>query len=231
MLAVTEEITMADVKFLVDDQEASLNELRKYADDELLIIILEHIMEALQGSTANAYCPVHKAKPRITLALVEGALQVKVDNCCQNFARRQTAPLQEPPPAVQAAYFHPNMKLVLNVEGDPQPFVFAASSIDSLLLGRSDTHSHDLPQVDLQEHGAADKGVSRSHATIIWLDGALHVVDNASSNGTFLDDRKLAAHQPYILHDGARLRLGEMVLEVQLTGSDNTGPLQTAQLS
>lgn len=221
---------MADVKFLVDNQEASLNELRKYADDELLIVILEHILEALQGTTANAYCPIHKAKPRITLALNEGELQVKVENCCQNFARRKTAPLESPISPQQVAYFHPNLKLILNVRGESRPFIFPANAIDSLILGRSDSYSHDSPQVDLQDYGAADKGVSRNHASIIWLDGALHIVDNASINGTFMDGQKLAAHQPYLLHDGATLRLGELTLEIQLTGSDNTGPLQTAIL-
>ena len=65
-----------------------------------------------------------------------------------------------------------------------------------------------------------DPSVSRSHARIrAGADGAPLLEDAASSYGTFLDDARLTAPAP--LHHGARIRLGNLHLEVQAHRDDN----------
>jgi pSer/pThr/pTyr-binding forkhead associated (FHA) protein len=56
------------------------------------------------------------------------------------------------------------------------------------------------------EEGCIDHPtVSRSHAEIRWLGGVWILVDLQSSNGTYLNDRLVAAA---LLHDQAEIRLG-----------------------
>jgi predicted component of type VI protein secretion system len=47
-------------------------------------------------------------------------------------------------------------------------------------------------------------------------DGVLHLVDNHSANGTFLNEQRLIAEQPRVLRHGDDIRLGRMVLRVSL---------------
>ena len=48
--------------------------------------------------------------------------------------------------------------------------------------------------------------VSRRHAELVIRDGALWITDLGSSNGTFVNDTRLAPRQPVRLINGARLR-------------------------
>lgn len=52
----------------------------------------------------------------------------------------------------------------------------------------------------------SDEDVSSLHCSIVEADGFLQVVDHGSTNGTFVDDRRVEGRAP--LHLGARLRLG-----------------------
>ena len=53
--------------------------------------------------------------------------------------------------------------------------------------------------------------VSKQHAEIrppSTRDGAWHVVDLGSTNGTFVDGERLTPHQPHLLQDGAHVGFG-----------------------
>ncbi|MCA1684505.1 MAG: FHA domain-containing protein, partial [Planctomycetia bacterium] len=55
----------------------------------------------------------------------------------------------------------------------------------------------------------ADLSVSRRHATIAADPlGATWLTDLNSTNGTYLNDGRVAPHVPHRLHDGDRVRLG-----------------------
>jgi pSer/pThr/pTyr-binding forkhead associated (FHA) protein len=107
------------------------------------------------------------------------------------------------------------------VQGDPHLFVFDANKINTLVIGRGDPGSGEKPDIDVNGFGEEASGVSRRHASIMWVEGALHIVDNNSSNGTYVDERRIEADKPYILHDGDNVRLGELVLHVRLTAADS----------
>jgi len=121
------------------------------------------------------------------------------------------------------ARFNDRMNLVLCVHDQPERFVFDAEQIGDLLLGRFDPVTRVSPDVDLNTYNATEKGVSRRHASIIRRDGALHLVDLESPNGTYLNGQKLIPHQSRVLRDGDDIRLGHLVLRVtfeRLAASD-----------
>jgi serine/threonine-protein kinase len=87
---------------------------------------------------------------------------------------------------------------------------------DSNLVGRSDPHSNIFPEVDLSRFDLETK-VSRRHARI-WRKGETFLVEDLGSvNGTVVlgrdnDTVRLAPHQPRVLENGDKLRLGETML-------------------
>lgn len=62
---------------------------------------------------------------------------------------------------------------------------------------------------DLVIKGAAAEVVSGAHVQLVLREGGWHVEDVGSRNGTFLDERRLPAHEPVLLCTGQRLGLGE----------------------
>jgi diguanylate cyclase (GGDEF)-like protein len=58
-----------------------------------------------------------------------------------------------------------------------------------------------------------DGTVSRRHA-VIWADpsGGSWITDLGSTNGTFVDGKRLAPHTPIRVNDGSRIQLGALVL-------------------
>ncbi|QPC82670.1 FHA domain-containing protein [Phototrophicus methaneseepsis] len=119
-----------------------------------------------------------------------------------------------------SARFNGTMILVLEVLETQQMFEFNADEITELAIGRQDPDSGQSPAVDLAASDAINKGVSRHHATIVRRDGALHIVDNNSSNGTYLNGQRLVAKQPRILRDGDDIRLGHLVVRITFNISE-----------
>jgi len=106
--------------------------------------------------------------------------------------------------------------LILELVSAQKQFNFNFSQLSEIWLGRKDPETGISPTVDLGELGAEEEGVSRRHARIIKKDGVLHLVDNQSSNGTFLNEQRLIAEQPRVLRHGDDIRLGRMILRVSL---------------
>ncbi len=112
------------------------------------------------------------------------------------------------------AHLGPGRHIVLQVEGDHQPFTLPLSK-ERLVLGRFDKEAGTAPDVDLSRFNAHEKGVSRRHAELILDGDLLKVVDLNSSNATYVNGQKLVAYQSRILQDGDELRLGYLVLSVR----------------
>jgi pSer/pThr/pTyr-binding forkhead associated (FHA) protein len=83
------------------------------------------------------------------------------------------------------------------------------------VVGRADAVSNFYPEVDLTVHGALEHGVGRRHARIFVQNGQLMVEDLDSTNGTLLNNQKLAARQPQPLRDGDQLQLGRLRMQFQ----------------
>jgi pSer/pThr/pTyr-binding forkhead associated (FHA) protein len=106
--------------------------------------------------------------------------------------------------------------LILEVISAQKKFNFSFSQVAEIWLGRKDPETGASPTIDLEAIGAEEQGVSRRHAMISKKDGVLHLVDNNSANGTFLNEQRLIAEQPRVLRHGDDIRLGRMILRVSL---------------
>lgn len=124
------------------------------------------------------------------------------------------ADYEEGVPKWGSARISTSMNLILDVLETQQSFVFKLDEITELVIGRKDPVTGEIPQIDLSIVNALDKGVSRNHAKIVRQQGALHVVDNQSANGTYLNGQKLVPKQPRIIRDGDDIRLGHLSLRV-----------------
>lgn len=87
---------------------------------------------------------------------------------------------------------------------------------DESLVGRRDPMSNIFPEIDLSKFDPQTK-ISRRHAKI-WRDGNSYLVEDlGSSNGTILlpvvnDTKRLPPHQPHVLANGDKIRLGDTTL-------------------
>lgn len=114
-----------------------------------------------------------------------------------------------------SARFNTDMNLIVEVLETRDSFIFDADQIEELVIGRRNPDNGEAPNIDLSHNKAQEKGVSRRHARIIRRDGgALHIVDNDSANGTYLNGQRLIANQPRVLRDGDDIRLGHLVVRI-----------------
>lgn len=92
-----------------------------------------------------------------------------------------------------------------------------------VIVGRTDRETRLIPDVDLTPYGALDHGVSRQHAVILPTDEGLCLIDLDSSNGTALNDKRVAPGQKHILRSGDRLTFGTLRLIVRVSHSLRRG--------
>lgn len=78
-------------------------------------------------------------------------------------------------------------------------------------LGRSEAGTP-LPLIDLTELGAFERGVSRRHAIIKAVEDKYVLIDNNSSNGTWLNGDRLLPNNPHVLPSKSLIQLGRLEL-------------------
>lgn len=82
-----------------------------------------------------------------------------------------------------------------------------------MLIGRKD-QSSESPAIDLSEFQGGVLGVSRRHALLMLTDNGMIVQDLESSNGTWLNEKRLLAKADYVVRNGDCLRLGQLFLYI-----------------
>ncbi len=91
---------------------------------------------------------------------------------------------------------------------------------DENLIGRRDPMSNIFPEVDLSKYDPQTK-ISRRHARIRREGAAFLLEDLGSSNGTTLisgaESARLLPHQPRLLTNGDRFRVGDTTLQFSVT--------------
>ncbi len=103
--------------------------------------------------------------------------------------------------------------------GEPPSLAFDAPR---LVIGRGDGCEVRLP----------DPSVSSRHATLRQHGGTYLIVDEGSTNGTFIGDVRLSAHAPRVVSDGDRIRVGRVWLELRLTVvATSSSPHDTRELA
>lgn len=89
---------------------------------------------------------------------------------------------------------------------------------DEIVIGRRDPATQDAPEVDLSPYGAYQMGISRRHAIIRLRSKRLEVYDLGSRNGTYVNGKRLTAHQPVTLSNGATVRIGKLEMKIYVRG-------------
>lgn len=84
-----------------------------------------------------------------------------------------------------------------------------------LMIGRADEKRSIFPDIDLGSYGGYDAGVSRRHAILSFQNNTCILKDLDSANGTFVNERRIAANQPTSLKHGDELRFGTLQVRVE----------------
>ncbi len=86
---------------------------------------------------------------------------------------------------------------------------------DEVVIGREDPISEVFPDVDLTALGGLEKGVSRKHAVIHHAGPDYTVEDMGSTNGTFINRKRIQPHAPETIKAGDEVRFGKLSLSVK----------------
>jgi len=105
-----------------------------------------------------------------------------------------------------------NMMLRVEVQGGGTPLLLPLSA--DTVIGRRDPSTETSPELDLTPYGAYQMGISRRHAIIRLQDDVPVLTDLGSRNGTYINGKKLKAHQAVPLKDGDEVRLGKIVMQI-----------------
>ncbi|MFC1959111.1 FHA domain-containing protein [Chloroflexota bacterium] len=87
-----------------------------------------------------------------------------------------------------------------------------------ILVGRGSTdHIHDVAILDLAQADGRDNGISRKHAMIKIEKDQVFLVDLKSTNGTFLNGRRLAPTVKHLVYPNDILRFGALEVSIKIT--------------
>ncbi len=102
--------------------------------------------------------------------------------------------------------------LVFFVAGYEEPIPIVVPK--RITIGRRSGSGTPRPHVDLDRYGAFDAGVSRVHAAIHREADGFYVEDLESSNGTWVNDKKVSPKERLPLSNASELRLGSLHMRV-----------------
>ena len=109
-----------------------------------------------------------------------------------------------------------NTLLLQAIDSTSQSVQVSLLTTDGFVVGRSDSRSSFVPDIDLADFKALEKGVSRRHAALVRYQEKLHLVDLASINGTFINSKRLKPDIPYMLSSGDQVGFGDLLLSLSL---------------
>lgn len=122
-------------------------------------------------------------------------------------------------PAPQASAPAPSEFILAGGQHLPLP-----AAAGDFLIGCKDAGDAIFPDVDLTPYGGTSSGVSRRHATISFKNGQWTIRDENSTNGTFVDETRLAPYVPRPLTNHAQIRFGTINATFSTKPSSATPP-------
>lgn len=122
-----------------------------------------------------------------------------------------TPPVPAAPSNAPPAVFSGNVRLRI-----PSHQAMVSLAVNNqLTIGRNDPVSKFYPDLDLTPYGGIENGVGRRHMRLFAQTGQLLAEDLDSTNGTYLNGRRLPAKQSYPVNNHSELRLGSLVIQVE----------------
>ena len=105
-------------------------------------------------------------------------------------------------------------KPLINIHvGSPIAEPIQINLTQPVILGRNEENDPNM-QINLTAFEAAQRGVSRRHASLEKVDKMATLTDLNSKNGTFLNGHLLFGNQRRILRDGDEIRLAQLVMYI-----------------
>lgn len=86
---------------------------------------------------------------------------------------------------------------------------------DEVVVGREDPISEVFPDLDLTGFDGMEKGVSRKHAVIHRSGADYTVEDMGSTNGTYVNRKKVQPNVPQAIKPGDELRFGKLAFSLR----------------
>ena len=127
-----------------------------------------------------------------------------------------------PPPAeITPGRAGPAWRILLHVSGS-QASTVGLDIWRVTVLGRADPMSAFRPDLDFAPYGAMRHGVSRRHALIRPGDRMLYLIDQNSTNGTWVNGQRLMAGRDFPLSDGDSIELGALRMTLRIVHSPET---------
>ena len=83
-------------------------------------------------------------------------------------------------------------------------------------LGRVSDGQPIMPDIDLSPYHAYASGVSRLHAVIKRSGDRITIMDLGSSNGTYVNGKRLTANAEQVIHHGDVLTFGKLKIQILL---------------
>ncbi|HTX91160.1 MAG TPA: FHA domain-containing protein [Anaerolineales bacterium] len=111
----------------------------------------------------------------------------------------------------------PAVGIALYMMKDSQPIAVREEA--EFILGRKLNPLKPEAVVDLSPYGGFELGVSHRHAMILWTGTAYEITDLDSTNGTFLNRKRILPATAYLLPGGSTIRLGKMILYAVYKGN------------
>lgn len=86
---------------------------------------------------------------------------------------------------------------------------------DEVVIGREDPISGVFPDLDLTDLGGADGGVSRKHAVIYRTENGCTIEDMGSTNGTYVNKKRIQPNSAQPIRPGDELRFGKLAFSIE----------------
>ncbi|MBI5670188.1 MAG: FHA domain-containing protein [Chloroflexi bacterium] len=118
--------------------------------------------------------------------------------------------------------------LAILIPDEAQPILVRGEQ--KIVLGRSGFVTDPVPTVDLTPYNAAGLGVSRQHAVISRPGDQYVIQDLGSTNGTWVNEVRLAKDKFHELNSGDVVRLGQLTFYVYFKTAAAESPVDTLWL-
>ncbi len=94
---------------------------------------------------------------------------------------------------------------------------FTLPNLPEVIFGRANAQAGTIPDLSLEHYGGREGGVSRRHARLSRRGLHLYLEDLGSTNGSFVNERRLPPNQATRIYPGDVIRLGLLRLSFSIS--------------